>query len=69
MTRQNKFKVGDVVFLKSGSPTMTVTDFPGEVKQTYTCYWHDYNTTRGFHYVDFPEDALELHVEKPKIKE
>lgn len=57
-----KFKIGNIVELKSSSPLMTVNhivDFPNE-ETLYDCAWFSgskHNTAR------FSEDALEIHVE------
>ena len=43
MTDKLKFKAGDLVQLKSGSPVMTVEeadrDYTGQWKGTYSCSW------------------------------
>ena len=56
MTDQ-KFKVGDVVQLKSGGPTMTVTNVAGT--DAVSCTWFDnlYQEKNG----KFPEAALEIY--------
>ena len=56
MTDQ-KFKVGDVVQLKSGGPTMTVTDVAGT--DAVSCVWFDSNNkeTSG----KYPEAALNIY--------
>lgn len=37
-TKENKFKAGDIVNLRSGSPYMTVGEFI-EGKGAYECHW------------------------------
>ncbi|MCX4170686.1 MULTISPECIES: YodC family protein [Paraburkholderia] len=34
-----KFKIGDIVQLKSGGPEMTVNDIPREYSDYYICQW------------------------------
>jgi uncharacterized protein YodC (DUF2158 family) len=61
---QPKFKIGDIVKLKSGSPDMTITQvyklafendkFSGH----YKCQYYN-ETTKTFSSSDFHEDALE----------
>jgi len=65
MTRQAKYKIGDIVKLRSGGPEMTVESVPTESVPTFNQY-------RGEHYScqwfvgkklengTFKEDALEL---------
>lgn len=61
-----KFKVGDVVVLKSGSPQMTVKRIAGalEGSTTYQVLWYNEGLpmVAAPHFADqaFPEDALEL---------
>jgi uncharacterized protein YodC (DUF2158 family) len=34
-----KFKIGDIVQLKSGGPEMTVQGVPGSTTSSYRCQW------------------------------
>ncbi|WP_203293885.1 YodC family protein [Luteirhabdus pelagi] len=62
---EQKFKIGDVVILKSGGPSMTITsdktgtDFhKGKVwNGRYDCKWFDGDEMKQGR---FPQDALEL---------
>jgi uncharacterized protein YodC (DUF2158 family) len=64
-----KFKQGDTVKLKSGSPAMTVVKVMtkpdptsatlSSFKGTYLCSW--FVDTKLSDKVEFPEDALELN--------
>ena len=54
-----KFKVGDLVKLKSGGPNMTIMDTATDqegVKYYYTCRWHDDKS--GFGERNFIEESL-----------
>jgi uncharacterized protein YodC (DUF2158 family) len=53
-----QFKVGDIVRLKSGSPTMTVTELkPWNGTQTAWCAWFEAaEANKG----SWPVDSLEL---------
>ena len=48
-------KVGDVVQLKSGSPSMTVT---GTDNHTAWCTWYDFNKNEWKTEIQFPLVAL-----------
>jgi uncharacterized protein YodC (DUF2158 family) len=62
---EQKFKIGDVVVLKTGSPRMTlINDKLGDDPElgfvfdgTYRCAW--FNETKVFREI-FPQDALML---------
>ena len=62
---EKKFKIGDVVVLKSGSPSMTITSdktgidyHKGKVWYgNYECKWFDGDEMKE---ARFPQDALEL---------
>lgn len=58
-----KFKVGDVVTLRSGGPRMTVIQGPRSDWNLYTCDWWNYQR-EFFDQRAFSEDALELYVSK-----
>ena len=55
MAHQPKYKVGDVVQLKSGGPKMTVTSVPSTASDYYHTCWFG-GSKREF--ANFPEDAL-----------
>jgi uncharacterized protein YodC (DUF2158 family) len=62
---EQKFKIGDVVILKSGGPLMTITGDKtganisiGKVfSGRYDCRWFDGDEMK---HAQFPQDALEL---------
>ena len=57
-----KFKVGDVVELKSGGPAMTITDGPNGTENHYwTTWFKGASKEKG----NFPEGALNAY-EPPK---
>ncbi|SKC18221.1 DUF2158 domain-containing protein [Dyadobacter psychrophilus] len=39
MNQQEDIQIGDVVWLKSGSPSMTVDGFHQTSKNFYRCFW------------------------------
>ena len=59
---ENKFKIGDLVQLKSGGPIMTVTSSPQKEEKFHYCSW--FNSTGeesnffDVKFITFPEDAL-----------
>ena len=61
---ENKFKIGDLVQLKSGGPIMTVTSSPQKEEKFHSCSW--FNSTGeesnffNVEFITFPEDALNL---------
>ena len=63
---EQKFKVGDVVVLKSGSLAMTVTGYAVDVdgNQYVSCEWHD--NKNGFGQRNFVEDSVEIY-EAPQL--
>ena len=52
-----KFKSGDVVMLKTGSPEMTVHGYRDNNETQLTCVWFDQN---GRQSASFKEDTLQL---------
>lgn len=62
---EQKFKIGDVVLLKSGSPEMTISNIkkvksmsgPSVFKGFYECKWFEGNNVCKD---DFHQDALEI---------
>lgn len=62
---EKKFKVGDLVVLKSGSPKMTVTKVIISAKYevflgTYTCSWF---VDTNLIFEDFNQDSLDLFIQ------
>ena len=60
---EEKFKVGDVVILKSGGPKMTVEDV--EAGDTIVCQW--FITGQKLEYGSFPADSLERAGSGPRL--
>lgn len=58
-----KFKIGDVVKLKSGGPNMTVTDTDLDPGESYWCQWFAGSKEQKAH---FPADALLPVTEEPR---
>lgn len=56
MTRQNEFKIGDIVKLKSGGPEMTVQQVPTDTGTYYKCQWF---AGKKLESGLFPEGSLE----------
>ncbi|MCA8304170.1 DUF2158 domain-containing protein [Burkholderia seminalis] len=52
----HKFKVGDIVQLKSGGPEMTVNALPGVYRDDYQCQWF---AGKKLEAGDFPENSLQ----------
>ncbi|HDR9805838.1 TPA: YodC family protein [Burkholderia cenocepacia] len=50
-----KFKVGDIVQLKSGGPEMTVKSAPSPASPRYWCQWF---AGKKLESGDFPEESL-----------
>ena len=69
---EQKFKIGDIVVLKSGSPPMTIiNDRLGDDQRpgyffdgTYRCAW--FNETKDFKEI-IPQDALRLYSKSHKV--
>lgn len=62
-TVQKKFKVGDLVQLKSGGPVMTVSKVPESSIDLYTCQWFaGAKLSQGY----FREDELQSPEAKKK---
>ena len=59
---ENKFKIGDLVQLKSGGPIMTVTSSPQTEEKYHTCSWFNPSVENSKYFevkfMTFPEDAL-----------
>jgi uncharacterized protein YodC (DUF2158 family) len=51
----DKFKVGDIVQLKSGGPEMTVNQGPVSYRDAYHCQWF---AGKKLESGDFPENSL-----------
>jgi uncharacterized protein YodC (DUF2158 family) len=51
-----KFKIGDIVQLKSGGPEMTVNHVPEVATHSYRCQWF---AGKKLESGAFPEDSLE----------
>lgn len=64
-----KFKIGDVVWLKSGSPKMTITFVGNSKNQTYyECNWFDDNTVKRSRFVEATlTDQNSIKVAKPVL--
>ncbi len=60
---EEKFKVGDVVILKSGGPKMTVEDV--EAGDTIVCQW--FVDGKKLEYGSFPADSLERAESGPRL--
>ncbi len=60
---EEKFKVGDVVILKSGGPKMTVEDVEG--RDTIVCQW--FGDSKKLEYGSFPADSLERAESGPRL--
>ncbi|MFC3606735.1 YodC family protein [Stutzerimonas tarimensis] len=56
MARQNEFKIGDIVKLKSGGPEMTVQQAPTDTSTYYKCQWF---AGKKLESGVFPEGSLE----------
>ena len=56
MARQNEFKIGDIVKLKSGGPEMTVQKAPTDTSTYYQCQWF---AGKKLESGVFPEGSLE----------
>ncbi|MDR6873533.1 uncharacterized protein YodC (DUF2158 family) [Bosea sp. BE125] len=54
----NKFKIGDVVMLKSGGPPMTISSSPGSTSDLYGCRWFKGATAAQGAYI---EGVLQLY--------
>ncbi len=54
---ETNFKEGDVVQLKSGSPSMTITGFSPNGKIIY-CTWYDFSTFKWSIDQSFPINIL-----------
>lgn len=54
-----KFKIGDLVQLKSGGPAMTVSSLPSEYSEDYTCEWFKGATAEHW---QFSEGVLKEYV-------
>ncbi|REG57628.1 uncharacterized protein YodC (DUF2158 family) [Paraburkholderia sp. BL6669N2] len=52
----NKFKIGDIVQLKSGGPEMTVQTLPSATFRQYKCQWF---AGKKLEAGGFPEESLE----------
>ncbi len=61
----NKFKVGDVVQLKSGGPDMTVNDVPGSYAEYYHCQWF---AGKKLESGNFPENSIQPAAGKADAK-
>jgi uncharacterized protein YodC (DUF2158 family) len=57
MTSEERFKVGQIVRLKSGGPEMTVKKQEAFLDGDYRCQWF---AGRKLEFGDFPHDSLEL---------
>ena len=63
MAKETKFKVGEIVKLKSGGPEMTIQSLPGTSNEYYYCQWF---AGKKLEQGRFPTDSLErVKVEKP----
>ena len=60
---EEKFKVGDIVILKSGGPKMTVEDV--EAVDTIVCQW--FVAGQKLEYGSFPADSLERAESGPRL--
>ena len=56
MAKQNGFKIGDIVKLKSGGPEMTVQQVPTDMSIYYKCQWF---AGKKLESGVFPEGSLE----------
>jgi len=56
MSKTNKFKIGDIVKLKSGGPEMTVNALPDDRIVIYKCQWF---AGKKLESGNFKEDSLE----------
>ncbi|MGC2970456.1 YodC family protein [Paraburkholderia aspalathi] len=50
-----KFKIGDIVQLKSGGPEMTVQSIPSSTSSSYRCQWF---AGKKLESGPFPEESL-----------
>ena len=57
MVDEMKFKVGDIVKLKSGGPEMTVQKIPERSSHSYRCQWF---AGKKLEAGVFPEGSLEI---------
>ncbi len=57
MSNTNKYKIGDIVKLKSGGPEMTVQVVPTERSVYYKCQWF---AGKKLESGNFQEDSLEV---------
>lgn len=62
MATSNKFKIGDVVKLKSGGPDMTVRSAPDNPGQVYQCQWF---AGKKLEQGAFREESLEMASNTP----
>lgn len=60
------FKAGDVVQLKSGSPSMTITELYNGNQFAY-CTWYDFTTNVWFEKRVFPVIALKIFDEADQV--
>ncbi|ALO34504.1 hypothetical protein CMT41_07080 [Colwellia sp. MT41] len=63
MQVENKFKVGDIVKIKSGGPDMTIQTMPSQRNSYYYCQWFAGKKLEIGH---FPEGSLELVAQEVK---
>jgi len=61
MTNKKKYKIGDIVRLKSGGPSMTVRGFTSELEELLECQWFAGDKLQ---FGVFHPDAVEPDAEK-----
>lgn len=57
-------KMGDVVMLRSGGPTMTICGLPGEMMSGYLCEW--FGESGKLERARFPGEAL-MYTPEPGV--